>query len=106
MPLPNVVSGHTAQCRARSKRSLRRCLNPAAFGTAVCRFHGARRPETIKRGPDHPQYRHGRETLEARRRRVEAMSRLRFLSDLGVVGGFIQHRIPGRRPNPTKLPRR
>ena len=32
----------------------------------VCRYHGARKPETIKRGADHPQYRHGRETLEAK----------------------------------------
>jgi hypothetical protein len=46
MPLPNVASGRTAQCRARSKRSLRRCLNPAAFGCKTCRFHGARRPQS------------------------------------------------------------
>ena len=98
MPLPNVLSGRTAQCRARSKRSLRRCKNPCAFGMPVCRFHGARRPETIKRGPDHPQFAHGRETLKARRRRIEAMSRIRDLVELGVRGGFIQRRIPGRRP--------
>ena len=61
----------------------------------VCRFHGARRKSSIKRGPDHPQYLHGRETLEARHRRVESMSRLRFLTDLGVSGGFIDQRIPG-----------
>ena len=102
MPLANILSGRTAQCRARSKRHQRRCQNPAAFGAAVCRFHGARRPESVKRGSDHPQYSHGRETLEARRRRVEAMSRLRVLVDLGVVGGFLQRRIPGRRPNPRK----
>lgn len=102
MPLPNVVTGRTPQCRARSKRSLRRCLNPAAYGMPVCRFHGARRPETVKRGSDHPNFQHGRETIEARRRRVEAMSRLRLLADLGVAGGFLQRRIPGRRPTPSK----
>ena len=68
----------------------------------VCRFHGARRPESIKRGADHPQFTHGRETLEARRRRVEAMGRIRDLVELGVRGGFIKRRIPGRRPNPDK----
>lgn len=68
----------------------------------VCRFHGAHRPASVKRGSDHPQYVHGRETLEARRRRVEAMSRLRVFADLGVSGGFIDRRIPGRRPNPDK----
>jgi hypothetical protein len=98
MPLPNVLSGRTPQCRARSKRSLRRCLNPAALGCKTCRFHGARRPESVKRGHDHPQYKHGRETIEARRRRVEAMSRLRLLADLGVLGGFLKERMSGRRP--------
>jgi len=102
VPLPNVLTGQTLQCRARSKRHERRCLNPAAFGCKTCRFHGARRPESVKRGSDHPQYSHGRETLEARRRRVEAMSRIRLLTDLGVAGGFIQRRIPGRRPAPRK----
>jgi hypothetical protein len=69
----------------------------------VCRFHGARRPETIKRGADHPQFAHGRETSEARRRRVEVMSRLRMLADLGVAGGFLQRRISGRRPKAVAL---
>ncbi len=98
MPLPNVLSGRTPQCEARSKRSLRRCLNPCAFGMPVCRFHGARRQETIKRGSAHPQYRHGRETREARRRRVEGMTRIRRLVDLAVDAGFIKTRISGRRP--------
>jgi hypothetical protein len=97
-PLPNVVSGRTAQCTARSKRSLEQCKNPAAYGCATCRFHGARRKETLRRGADHPAYVHGRETREARRRRVEAMTRLRYLTDLGVLGGFIKRRVPGRRP--------
>ena len=87
---------------ARSKRSLERCKNPAAYGMPVCRFHGARRPETVLRGPSHPQYRHGQETLEARRNRVEAMTRIRLLADLGVLGGFLQRRVPGRRPNRAK----
>ncbi len=69
---------------------------------SVCRFHGARRPETIKRGPAHPQFRHGRETQEIRHRRVDAMSRIRLLADLGVAGGFIERRIPGRRSTPDK----
>ena len=101
-PLPNVASGRTPQCRARSKRSLRRCKNPCAYGMPVCRFHGARRPESIKRGPAHPQFRHGRETLEARQRRVDGMSRLRSIVDLAVDAGFIRTRIAGRRPKSAK----
>ena len=96
MPLPNIASGRTPQCTARSKRSLRRCLNPAAYGMPVCRFHGARRPDAVLRGPKHPLYRHGQETLEARRNRVEAMTRIRVLTDLGVRCGFLQRRIPDR----------
>jgi hypothetical protein len=102
MPLPNVLTGHTPQCRARSKRSLSRCKNPAAFGMPVCRFHGARRPETVLRGPSHPLYRHGQETLEAKRGRVEAMTRIRVLTDLGVLGGFLKRRMLGRRPKQEK----
>ena len=97
-PLPNIASGRTPQCKARSKRSLRRCNNPAAYGCTTCRFHGARHPQTIKRGSDHPQYRHGRETLEARQRRVEGMTRIRRLVDLAVDAGFLKKRITGRRP--------
>ena len=81
---------------ARSKRSLERCKNPAAYGMPVCRFHGARRPDAVLRGPSHPLYRHGQETLEARRNRVEAMTRIRALADLGVAGGLLQRRIPDR----------
>jgi|694.fasta_scaffold65109_2 hypothetical protein len=101
--LPNVLNGSVRRCTARCKsRNLDQCRNPAAFGCRTCRVHGARRPESVKRGPTHPQYRHGRETLEARQRRVEGMTRLRRLVDLGVAGGFIRTRITGRRPGSTK----
>ena len=105
MPLHNILSGRTPQCKARSKRSLSRCLNPAAYGCKTCRFHGARRKETIKRGRAHPQFRHGRETVEARQRRVEGMTRIRRIVDIAVAAGFIRGRIPGRRPRQSKLPR-
>ena len=99
MPLPNVVSGRTAQCAARSKRSLRRCLNPAAFGCKTCRFHGARRPESVKRGSDHPQYKHGRETQQRRQTRQEASIRLRDLEELMYLCRFTTaKRTPGRKP--------
>ena len=97
--LPNVLNGSARRCTARCKsRNLDQCRNPAAFGCGTCRVHGARRPESVKRGPSHPQYRHGREALDAKRGRVEAMTRIRFLTDLGVAAGFIRTRISGRRP--------
>ena len=53
------------------------------------------RPYEVLATPPVP---HGQETLEARRGRVEAMTRIRLLVDLGVLGGFIRTRISGRRP--------
>ena len=74
MPLAGV--GDTVkQCTARAKHSGARCKNPAvvSWGCSgrVCRMHGARRPGTIRRGANCPQYRHGRETLEAKAERHE-----------------------------------
>ncbi len=98
-PLPNVATGRTPQCRARSKRSKERCKNPTAYGCSTCRFHGARKPETIRRGADHPAYIHGRETQERRRTRREAAIRLRTLEHLMHLYDFTTaKRTPGRRP--------
>ena len=72
----------------------------AAYGMPVCRFHGARRPDAVLRGPKHPQYRHGRETLEARRNRVEAMTRIRAVVDLAVKYGILKRRMAGRKGDP------
>ena len=47
---------HPRQCTARSKRSGERCLRYAARGCRVCRMHGA----NSRRGPQHPNFRHGR----------------------------------------------
>lgn len=98
-PLPNVASGRTAQCRARSKRSLERCKNPCAYGMPVCRYHGARRPETIRRGPAHPQYKHGQETLQMRQTHRESSIRLRHLEHLmHLLNMTSGKRTPGRKP--------
>ena len=51
------------QCTARARTTGNRCLNPAAFGCKTCRYHGARRQNTIKTGKNHPNFRHGRENL-------------------------------------------
>lgn len=69
MPLPGIVSGKAQRCTAKCKARGDRCFNPAAYGMAVCRYHGARRPETIMRGASHPQHKHGKETLEAKAKR-------------------------------------
>jgi len=69
MPLPNIISGKTKRCTAKCKARGDFCRNPSAYGAHVCRYHGAGKPETIKRGASHPQYRHGGETLMAKAER-------------------------------------
>ena len=101
MPLPNIISGKTRRCTAKCKARGAQCFNPAAFGTAVCRYHGARRPETVKRGANHPQYRHGGETLEVKAERHEMAvffheaESLMFALDLVAPGST---RTRGRKP--------
>lgn len=64
----------------------------------VCRMHGARKATRVKRGNDHPNYQHGRETRQGRIDRAKAMERLRLLEELGHILGFIEgSRIPGRK---------
>ena len=79
MPLPNVRSGTASQCEARSRSADRRCLNPAAFGMRTCRYHGARRVNTVLHGTDHPQYKHGLETKDAKAKRAAKLLELRLL---------------------------
>jgi len=88
MPLPNIRLGLARQCECRSKRSGQRCLNPAAFGTRACRFHGAYRQRRVLRGADHPNYQHGQATLEARDEHSRAAARLHHLFDLGKAAGL------------------
>ena len=62
-------------------------------------MHGARRPETIKRGAIHPQYRHGGETLEAKAERSRRLTELRVLeAALYAHGMATGPRWRGRKP--------
>lgn len=87
------------RCTAIKRKNGERCRNPPAFGCRTCRYHGARRPSSIKRGKDHPQYRHGRDTKAAQAARSEGMSRLRDIEDLGYEHGLMTgNRTPGAKP--------
>lgn len=90
MPLPAIRNQTILQCKAKSKHSQVRCLNPAAYGMPVCRFHGARKPQTILKGKDHPNYRHGKETLYARQKRRELSHELAELEEVGFAIGMLQ----------------
>jgi len=89
MPLPSVKIHGAPICHAKCKATQTQCRNPAAYGMKVCRYHGARRPETIKRGKDHPNYQHGQETLQAKATRSAGLARLQELEAIGRAIGMI-----------------
>ena len=101
MPLPNIASGKTPRCKAKCKARGDRCENPEAFGMHVRRYHGSRKASTVKRGADHPQHRHGRETREAKAERSRRLAELRALEAASYGLGLVPEGTPrwrGRRP--------
>ena len=99
MPLPSVSQYSAAQCTARAKSTKQRCQNPAAFGCRTCRLHGARKPSSIKAGPDHPNYKNGSETLEAKQKRSLKLAEIRVIeADLLNKGLIRGPRTAGRKP--------
>ena len=84
MPLPNL----NRQCSARARSTGNRCLNPAAFGCKTCRYHGARRRETVKVGKDHPNYRHGARTKKAIEQYRQKMLEIRVLRQMAREAGL------------------
>ena len=104
MPLPSVLIHGARQCKAITKRSKKRCLNPSAYGCSTCRYHGATPVLTRKNvtGEDHPQFKHGRDTKKAKERHQQTMVKLLLLEDLGHhIKMFHENatRTRGRRPN-------
>jgi hypothetical protein len=99
MPLPSVSKHSASQCTAQAKSTKHRCLNPAAYGCRTCRLHGARKPNSIKRGKDHPNFKDGAETLERKRQRSRKFAELRQIEDDLIKRGFIKcKRTVGRKP--------
>lgn len=101
MPLPTIIAGQTMRCAATCKARGDRCHNPAAYGAPVCRYHGAKRSEVIKRGVAHWNYQHGKETLEARAGQSKRLAELRELEALTFEYGLVPEGSPrwrGRKP--------
>lgn len=104
MPLPSVLIYGARQCKAITKRSKKRCLNPAAYGCSTCRYHGATPVHSRKSvsGKDHPQFKHGRNTKQAKKQNQRTTVKLLFLEDLGHhIKMFPEEttRTRGRKPN-------
>ena len=94
MPLPNL----NRRCSAQARSTGNQCLNPAAFGCKTCRYHGARRRETVKVGKAHPQYTHGERTREAISKYRKTMSELQTVERLGHgLGVLMGPRTTGRK---------
>ena len=99
MPLPNILSGKTKRCKSKSKTRGDQCRNPAAYGMMVCRYHGAKKPEAITRGANHPQHKHGQETILAKAERSKRLGELRELEALSFALGLAAGpRWRGRKP--------
>jgi hypothetical protein len=56
----------------------------------VCVKHGARKPETILRGADHPSFKQGRDSLEGIAKKREHASVLRSLEDMLFLCGELE----------------
>lgn len=97
MPLPSQKYG-AKQCSAKSKRSGVRCLNNAVSGAAICRMHGHVPKDKVKRGEQHPNFVHGRRTLEAQKQSSEQSARLSQYEDaLHLLGMTTAKRSRGRK---------
>ncbi len=94
MPLPNLKTRCSALCRARGYQ----CLNPAAFGMPVCRYHGARRTQAIKRGEEHGRYKSGEFTQATKLAYREGIARIVELETLAFRVGMTKTRRAGRKP--------
>lgn len=99
MPLPCMRD--EIRCTAKCKARQARCNNLAAYGMRVCHKHGARKRETITKGEEHPQYKHGNATQEAVTERHRLMRELfdieQVMVALGVhTGGLMSGRKPKR----------
>lgn len=69
----------------------------------VCRYHGARKPSSIKSGKAHWNYQHGRETLHAKAERSKRLAELHELEEVGrELGIIVGPKWRGRRPKWAK----
>jgi hypothetical protein len=101
MPLPNILSGKTKRCKAKCKARGDQCHNPAAYGMKVCRYHGARKPETIMRSSVHWNYQGAGQTLPERQERHEMAVFFRETENLMAKLGMLapgSTRTRGRKP--------
>lgn len=103
MPLPSVAIHGARQCKAITKRSKKRCVNPSAYGCSTCRYHGATPVHTRKNvaGENHPNYKNGIWTKEAKAERSTRSVTLRHLIDLGNQTNLFYKQLKARGRPPS-----
>lgn len=98
MPLPNVVSGRVAQCKAKAKHSGERCKNLCVAGSPVCRLHGFHKRVARLYGKNNPNFKHGEETYAALEKRRASSLVLQRLEEIGWhIGMFTGTKTRGRK---------
>ena len=99
MPLPSLLSG-AKQCQVITKRTKKRCKNPAAYGCLSCRMHGAHKSRNVLQGKDHPQYKKGERTKTREIEHRRASITLLTLRDIGDhLNMFNGTHTRGRKPD-------
>lgn len=99
MPLQSVLNG-AKRCQVLTKRTKLQCKNPAAFGCASCRMHGAHKSRNVLKGVNHPQYKNGERTKESEAEYRRASTVLLTLRDIGdYLDMFTGTHTRGRKPN-------
>jgi hypothetical protein len=103
MPLPSVAIHGVRQCKAITKRSKKRSLNPSAYGCSTCRYHGANPVHTRKNvaGENHPNFKNGIWTKETKAERSNRSVTLRHLIDLGNHTNSFYKQLKGRGRPPS-----
>lgn len=98
MPLPNLVLGRVAQCKAKAKHSGERCKNLCVGGSPVCRMHGFHKKVARLYGKNNPNFKHGKETYaELEKRRANSLMFQR-LEEIGWhIGMFTGTKTRGRK---------
>ena len=94
MPLPHIKTFCCAKCKATGAA----CLNPAAYGMPVCRYHGARSSTSIRRGAEHGRYKTGEFTQASKADYRKGALRLMELERMAFDIGLIRTRKAGRKP--------
>ena len=85
MPLPAITKYGAKQCQCKSKRTGLPCKNLAAHSCISCRMHGAHRSKNVLKGIEHPNYKYGLDTKEAK---IERKKKLAELNELAISLGI------------------